>query len=195
MVYLYVDDLIYTKTSKDMVAKFKDAMMKEFKMSDLGLMRYFIGIQMKQSPGKNFISQEKYVANLFKKFDLSKCKLVTSAIQQMRSYNRMMMLLKRIQWFFWSLVGSLIYLTNSRPNILFPVSIISRFMEDPSRLHCAAAKESYDIFKEQRIMESCTRNKKITSWLVILTMTRPEAVMIGRVHLVMYFFLGTNIIS
>jgi hypothetical protein len=97
MVYLYVDDLIYTKTSKDMVAKFKDAMMKEFKMSDLGLMRYFIGIQMKQSPGKNFISQEKYVANLFKKFDLSKCKLVTSAIQQMRSYNRMMMLLKRIQ--------------------------------------------------------------------------------------------------
>jgi hypothetical protein len=97
MVYLYVDDLIYTKTSKDMVAKFKDAMMKEFKMSDLGLMRYFIGIQMKQSPGKNFISQEKYVTDLFKKFDLSKYKLITSAIQQMRSYNRMMVLLKWIQ--------------------------------------------------------------------------------------------------
>jgi hypothetical protein len=97
MVYLYVDDLIYTRTSKDMVVEFKDAMMKEFKMSDLGLMRYFIGIQMKQSPGKIFISQEKYVTDLFKKFDLSKYKLVTSAIQQMRSYNRMMVLLKWIQ--------------------------------------------------------------------------------------------------
>jgi hypothetical protein len=97
MVYLYVDDLIYTRTSKDMVAEFKDAMMKEFKMSDLGLMRYFISIQMKQSPRKNFISQEKYVANLFKKFDLSKYKLVTSQIQQMRSYNIMMVLLKWIQ--------------------------------------------------------------------------------------------------
>jgi len=97
MVYLYVDDLIYTRTSKDMVVEFKDAMMKEFKMSDLGLMRYFIGIQMKQSPGKNFISQEKYVTDLFKKFDLSKYKLITSAIQQMRSYNRMMVLLKWIQ--------------------------------------------------------------------------------------------------
>ena len=78
MVYLCVDDLIYTRTSKDMVAEFKDAMMKEFKMSDLGLMKYFLCIQMKQSPGKNFISQEKYVADLFKKFNFLECKPVTS---------------------------------------------------------------------------------------------------------------------
>jgi hypothetical protein len=67
---LYIDDLIYTRTNKDMVAKFKNAMMKEFKMSDLGLMRYFLGIQVKQSPGKFFILQEKYVAYLFKKFNM-----------------------------------------------------------------------------------------------------------------------------
>jgi hypothetical protein len=56
MVCLYVDDLIYTGTSKDMVAEFKTAMMKEFEMSDLSLMRYFLGIQVKQSLGKIFIS-------------------------------------------------------------------------------------------------------------------------------------------
>ena len=56
MVYLYVDDLINTRISKDMVAEFKDVMMKEFKMSDLGLTRYFLGIQVKQYLGKIFIS-------------------------------------------------------------------------------------------------------------------------------------------
>ena len=60
MVCLYVDDLIYARTSKDMVVEFKTTMMKEFEMLDLGLMRFFPGIQVKQSPGKIFISQENY---------------------------------------------------------------------------------------------------------------------------------------
>jgi hypothetical protein len=51
---LYVDDLIYVGTSKDMVVEFKNAMMKKFKMSNLGLM--ILGIQVKQSLGKIFIS-------------------------------------------------------------------------------------------------------------------------------------------
>jgi len=56
MVCFSVDDLIYAGTSKNMVAEFKTAMMREFEMSNLGLMRYFLGIQVKQSPGKIFIS-------------------------------------------------------------------------------------------------------------------------------------------
>jgi hypothetical protein len=56
MSYLYVNDLIYVGTNKDMVVEFKNAMMKKFKMSNLGLMRYFLGIQVKQSLGKIFIS-------------------------------------------------------------------------------------------------------------------------------------------
>jgi hypothetical protein len=56
MGYLYVDDLIYAGTSKNIVAEFKNVIMKEFKMSDLGLMIYFLGIQVKQYLGKIFIS-------------------------------------------------------------------------------------------------------------------------------------------
>jgi hypothetical protein len=56
MDYLYVDDLIYAGTSKNIVAEFKNVIMKEFKMSDLGLTRYFLGIQVKQYLGKIFIS-------------------------------------------------------------------------------------------------------------------------------------------
>jgi hypothetical protein len=55
-----------------MVAEFKNTRMKEYEMSDLGLMRYFLGIEVKQ--GEIFISQEKYVANFLKKFNMLKCK-------------------------------------------------------------------------------------------------------------------------
>jgi len=56
---------------KDIVAEFKTVMMKEFEMSDLGLMRNFLGIQVKRFPAKIFISQEKYVTDLLKKFNMS----------------------------------------------------------------------------------------------------------------------------
>jgi len=62
------------RTNKDMVAEFRNTRMKEYEMLDLGLMRYFLGIEVKQSPGKIFISQEKYVANFLKKFNMSKYK-------------------------------------------------------------------------------------------------------------------------
>lgn len=58
------------RTNKDMVAEFKNTRMKEY----LGLMRYFLGIEVKQSPGKIFISQEKHVANFLKKFNMSEHK-------------------------------------------------------------------------------------------------------------------------
>lgn len=58
IVCLYVDDLIYTGTNAGMVEEFQNAMMKEYEMIDLGLMKYFLGIQVKQSKGEIFISQE-----------------------------------------------------------------------------------------------------------------------------------------
>ncbi|XP_047329780.1 uncharacterized mitochondrial protein AtMg00810-like [Impatiens glandulifera] len=69
-----IHDLIYFGTNKAMVAEFKNQMMKEFEMTDLGLIKYFLGIQVKQSPGRIFLSQEKYIEDLFKKFNMSQCK-------------------------------------------------------------------------------------------------------------------------
>ena len=57
---LYVDDLIYMGTNNQMLKDFKEAMMKEYEMTDLGIMQYFLGIQVKQSKGEIFISQ-KYI--------------------------------------------------------------------------------------------------------------------------------------
>ena len=140
IVCLYVDDLIYTSTNTAMLEEFKKAMMKEYEMTDLGLMRYFLGIQVQQSNGEIFISQEKYLEDLLKKFRMSNCKPVTTPL----SLNEKLQLNdgseKVDATAYRKLVGSLNYLTHTRPDIVYSVNLISRFMHEPSKLHYAAAK-------------------------------------------------------
>ncbi|KAK5785125.1 hypothetical protein PVK06_039675 [Gossypium arboreum] len=71
IVCLYIHDVIYAGTDMKMVEDFKRSMMKEFEITDLTLMKYFLGIQDKQSSGKIFISREKYLDDLLKKFQMS----------------------------------------------------------------------------------------------------------------------------
>ena len=80
MVCLYVDDLIYMGTNMKMVEDFKRAMMKEYEMIDLGLMKYFLGIQVRQSKREVFICQEKYIEDLLKKFHMAACKPVSTPV-------------------------------------------------------------------------------------------------------------------
>ncbi|KAG6512658.1 hypothetical protein ZIOFF_030787 [Zingiber officinale] len=140
IVCLYVDDVIYAGTDIMMVEDFKLAMMKKFEMSDLGLMRYFLGFQVKQSSGEIFISQEKYVEDLLKKFQMLSCKPVPTPMalnEKLQQEDDSEMADEKL---YRSLVGSLIYLTNTRPDIVQPVSVLSRFMSKPSKVHYAAAK-------------------------------------------------------
>jgi len=95
---------------------------------------------VKQFPEKIFISQEKYITYLLKKFIMSECKPVASPMTANEKLLQDDGAAKIDSKYFRSLVGSLIYLTNSRPDILYSVSIISRFMKNPNKLHLAAAK-------------------------------------------------------
>ena len=70
IISLYVDDLIYTGNDEKMIKEFKEDMMKTFEMSDLGLMHYFLGIEISQENGGIFLSQKKYTENLLKKFQM-----------------------------------------------------------------------------------------------------------------------------
>ena len=76
VVSLYVDDLIYTGNDVDMFAKFKQSMMLEFDMSDLGMMHYFLGIEVVQSAVGNFITQRKYAREILDRFGMKNCNLV-----------------------------------------------------------------------------------------------------------------------
>ncbi|XP_022865913.1 uncharacterized protein LOC111385730 [Olea europaea var. sylvestris] len=118
IVCIYVDDLIYTGTNIRLVEDFKRKMMNEFEMTDLGVMKYFLAIQVKQSKGEIFISQEKYTEDLLKKFHMENCKSVSTPMAANDKLRKDDGAKKIDAKLFRSLVGSLIYLTNTRP-ILF----------------------------------------------------------------------------
>lgn len=80
IVCLYVDNMVYIGSSSDLIDAFKEDMKKEFDMSDLGLMNYFLGMEVHQSSNEIFVCQSKYVRDMLKKFGLNECKPVATPI-------------------------------------------------------------------------------------------------------------------
>lgn len=140
LVCLYVDDLIFTGSNPVMFEEFKKAMTREFEMTDIGLMSYYLGIEVKQTKDGIFISQENYAKDVLKKFKMSDCKPMNTPVECniKLSKNDEGYLVDPTQY--KSLVGSLRYLTCTRPDILYGVGLVSRFMESPTINHMKAAK-------------------------------------------------------
>ncbi|CAL2278987.1 unnamed protein product [Prunus armeniaca] len=140
IVSLYVDDLIFTSNNEHLIQQFKKDMMSTYEMSDLGLLHYFLGIEVSQTENGIFISQKKYVENILKKLNLLGCKSVATPLianEKMRKFDGAK---KSDAKKYRSLVGSFLYLTATRPDIMFAASLLSRYMQEPSQIHFRAAK-------------------------------------------------------
>ncbi|KAE8667942.1 hypothetical protein F3Y22_tig00112352pilonHSYRG00005 [Hibiscus syriacus] len=140
IVCLYVDDLIFTGSNPSMFNEFKDVMMKEFEMTDMGLMAYYLGIEVKQQNDGIFISQESYAKEILKKFKMENCKPISTPAEYGIKMTKHEEGESVDPTFFKSLVGSLRYLTCTRPDILHAVGLVSRYMESPTTTHFKAAK-------------------------------------------------------
>ena len=103
-------------------------MTKEFEMTDLGLMKCFLGIHVKQTKGEIFFNQEKYTSYLLKKFRMDNCKSVYTPMAINKKLSQYDGTEKVDSSIYRSLVGSLLYLTHTRPDIVQAVNMISRFM-------------------------------------------------------------------
>ncbi|GKD31640.1 uncharacterized mitochondrial protein-like protein, partial [Tanacetum coccineum] len=80
LVQVYVDDIIFGSTKKSMCTEFEDCMHKIFQMISMGELTFFLGLQVKQQTDGIFISQDKYVANILKKFDFWSIRTATTPI-------------------------------------------------------------------------------------------------------------------
>ncbi|CAJ2650469.1 unnamed protein product [Trifolium pratense] len=140
IVSLYVNDLIYTSNNEEMFESFKASMKSKFAMTDLGRMRYFLGVEIKQSDSGIFIYQQKYAQDIILKFGMENCNKVCSPIvpgnRLMKDENG-----KTVDaTVYRQLTGSLMYLLATRPDLAFSVCLIAIYMERPTKLNLAAAK-------------------------------------------------------
>ncbi|KAL1321588.1 hypothetical protein AAHE18_14G137900 [Arachis hypogaea] len=140
-VCVYVDDLIFIGNNQIMFEEFKKVMAQEFEMSDMGLMSYYLGIEVKQIEDGVFISQQAYARELLKKLNMLDCNPSNTPMEYgVKLFKEEDGVRKVDQTLFRSLVGSLWYLTCTRPDILFSVGLVSRYMENPTEIHMKAAK-------------------------------------------------------
>lgn len=147
IVCLYVDDLIYTGNDAHMFNDFKSSMMKEFDMSDLGLMHYFLGIEVIQLGVGIFISQKKYVSDVLERFNMLQCNPVSTPSETGLKLSKDHDGERVDSTYFKQIVGSLMYITSTRPDIMHAVSTLSRYMENPTKMHLMAAKRVFRYLK------------------------------------------------
>lgn len=136
---IYVDDMIITGNDDEEIINLKKQLSEEFEMKDLGLLKYFLGIEVLRSKGGIFISQRKYILDLLTETGLIDCKPADTPIaanhglmieQGAKSTNKEQ---------YQRLVGKLIYLAHTRPDIAYVVGVISQFMHQPQKHHMEAA--------------------------------------------------------
>ncbi|GJR23716.1 putative ribonuclease H-like domain-containing protein [Tanacetum coccineum] len=138
-----------TLSSFLMENEFEDYMHKRFQMSSMGELTFFLGLQVKQQPNGIFISQDKYVADILKKFDFWSIRTATTPIESNKP------LVKDEDGedvdvhVYRSMIGSLMYLTASRPDIMFAVCACARFQVTPKASHLNAVKRIFRYLKHQ----------------------------------------------
>ena len=140
IVIVYVDNLIVTSSSDALISDIKFQLKHKFQMIDLGILHYFFGMQIWQTPKGIFLSQSKYAHDLLEKFKMNDsnhvsipCELGTKFVADMNTPFVDETLYRQ-------LVGSLNYLTLTRPDIAYSVGLVSRFMSKPQQTHFKVAK-------------------------------------------------------
>ena len=137
---VYVDDIIFGSTKDKLAHGFSKLMQAEFEMSMIGELTHFLGLQICQQDSGIFLSQSKYAKNLVKKFGLESA----SSIRTPMSPNVKLtvdLLGKSVDpSLYRSMIGSLLYLTASRPDISYSVGVCARYQANPKESHMITLK-------------------------------------------------------
>ncbi|KAE8705448.1 Phosphoglucomutase [Hibiscus syriacus] len=135
LLIIYVDDMIITGSDIKEIEKLKINLAKEFETKDLGSMRYFLGMEIARFEEELIINQRKYVLDLLAETGMLDCKPVKTPMEPDLKFCKEMTRNPVNKETYQSLVGKLIYLSLTRPDIAYSVSIVSQHMSDPREEH------------------------------------------------------------
>ncbi|CAH9082663.1 unnamed protein product [Cuscuta europaea] len=149
VLIVYVDDIILTGNYCKEIEDLKKKLAQEFEIKDLGELKYFLGMEIARSQKGIVVSQRKYVLDLLHETGMSACRPIDTPIDPNQKLGNVKEGVPVNIHQYQRLVGRLIYLAHTRPDIAFAVSMVSQFMHNPFQEHLDA---TYRIL---RYLKSC----------------------------------------
>jgi hypothetical protein len=139
IVQVYMDDIVFGGSSYSLVARFAEDMSKEFEMSMIGELQFFLGFQIKQAKEGTFVHQAKYTKDILKKLKMDDSKPLSTLMSTTTTLDTDEDGEPVDQKAYRSMIGSLLYLTATRLDIQF-LCVYTRFQVSPRTSHRQAAK-------------------------------------------------------
>ncbi|GJT85197.1 retrovirus-related pol polyprotein from transposon TNT 1-94 [Tanacetum coccineum] len=146
LVQIYVDDIIFASTTPELCDQFSKIMCSQFKMSMMGKISFFLGLQISQSPRGIFINQSKYALESLKKYGMESSDPVDTPMVEKSKLDEDTQGKAVDPTHYRGMIGTLMYLTASRPDLTFVVCMCARYQAKPTEKHLHAIKR---IFKYQ----------------------------------------------
>lgn len=138
-ILVYVDDIIITGNDNSVISSIKSRLEPKFSIKDLGNLRYFLSIEVSRSSKGIFLCQRKYIIDILQDAGLTGAKTVASPMDQHLKLLHSDGELLPNPSIFRRLIGRLLYLTVTRPDIVYAVNYLSQFMQEPRTAHFDAA--------------------------------------------------------
>jgi hypothetical protein len=145
LIEIYVDDIVFGSTNDRLSHKFAKDMQNEFEMSLLRELSFFLGLQICQRNQGIFISQTKYIREMLKRFGMEDCKPVTTPMQTSCKLRKDDDSKSTDQRKYRSMIGSLLYVTTSRPDVMQAVGQVARFQASTKGITCISSEEDFQI--------------------------------------------------
>ncbi|MCO5567572.1 hypothetical protein L7F22_021266 [Adiantum nelumboides] len=208
VIVIYVDDLILTGSHDEQILDVKKSLLREFNMKDLGELRYFLGIEIVDTLSRIWMIQRQYALDMLEKYGMTAaCKPVDTPLDQNVKLVDDGHYIEDVTMY-RKMVGSLIYLTITKPDLSYAVGVVSQFMQNPCKSHLDEMKRimryvkatvNYGMFYEKNaklylygmsIMECFMRRMQSSIFMVTQMQIGQEILWIERLQVVMHFPLA-----
>ncbi|GJR71340.1 retrovirus-related pol polyprotein from transposon TNT 1-94 [Tanacetum coccineum] len=147
LIQIYVDDIIFASTNTSMCNEFANLITTKFKMSIMGQMSFFLGLQISQSPRCIFINQSKFASKIVKKYGLLTSDYVDTPLVEKNKLNEDLQGKQVDATVYCFMIESLMYLTSSRPDLIHVVCLYARYQAKPIEKHLHTVKRIFRYLK------------------------------------------------
>ncbi|GJY93633.1 retrovirus-related pol polyprotein from transposon TNT 1-94 [Tanacetum coccineum] len=147
LVQIYVDDIIFAASTPELCDLFAKIMCSKFKMSMMGKISFFLGLQISQSPRGIFINQSKYALESLKKYGFESCDPVDTPMVEKSKLDEDKEGKVVDPSHYRGMIGTLLYLTASRPDLQFAICMCARYQARPTEKHLNAVKRIFRYLK------------------------------------------------